>query len=113
MPLRPELQAVLQTLLADSAAEGTVSLDDIGAALGSRAVTPDEIDGMMAELEAAGRSIVGPEGGGTARLKRVLDEARALTSTGRRPTLALLSARTGLTSEEVRQALALAKVMQR
>jgi hypothetical protein len=92
-----------------------LTLDALGDAIGSLAITPDEIDALMAALEAQGRRLLGPEGGGgEQRLGRVIAAARALTSeTGRRPGVAEVAERSGLTPEQVRHALALLRVMQR
>jgi succinyl-CoA synthetase alpha subunit len=113
--VRAELQSIVVALLAASADAGEVSLDAIGVAIGARAITSVEIDAMISALEAAGRKVVGPEGGaGEARLKEVVAAARALgPELGRKPTVAEIAARSGLSADEVRHALALLKVMQR
>lgn len=113
--LRPELAEVVEELLAASQDAREVSLDAIGEALGTRAVSADEIELVFAALEAKGRRLVGPEGGGgEERLKRVVQAARALAAElGRRATVAEIGAHAGLSELEVRHALALAKVMQR
>jgi hypothetical protein len=114
-PLRPELQHVVDGLIELSAARREVTLDEIGDALGILPASHDEIDTMLAVLEAAGRKVVGPEGGGgEATLRRVLDEARAIRlATGRSPGAPELAARLGLPLERVRHALALARVIAR
>lgn len=77
--LRPPIARVLAELLAASEADKEVSLDRIGEAIGAMAITPDEIDGLMKALEAEGRRITSPEGGGgEERLRQVLVSARAL-----------------------------------
>ena len=115
MALRRELQAIVVTLLAASVETKEVTLDAIGHALGVRAVTPAEIDELLAALEAGGRTITGPEGGaGEERLKAVVAAARALApELGRAATVAEIAARAGLEVVEVRHALTLLKVMQR
>lgn len=114
MLVRPLLQPVLAALLADSEHDHLVTLDAVGEALGTLAITPEDIDALLAALEAAGRNIVGPEGGGgEARLLRVLAAARALRDEGTRPSVPAIAVRTGLREDEVRSALALARVMQR
>ena len=87
----------------------------MGEAIGARAITSEEIDAMITALEAAGRTIVGPEGGaGEAQLKAVVAAARSLgPELGRKPSVAEIAARAGISDEEVRHALALLKVMQR
>lgn len=116
--MRPELVAIVDALLASSAASGKVSLDALGAAIGARAITSPEIDAMMTALERAGREVVGREdvegGAGEERLKRVVAAARALRPVlGRKPTVAEIAARSGLDEEHVRHALTLLAVMQR
>lgn len=113
--MRSELQAIVEALLTASAATKEVPLDAVGHAVGARAITPLEIDAILAALEAAGRSITGPEGGaGEERLKAVVAAARALApELGRPATVAEIATRSGLEEEQVRHALALLKVMQR
>ena len=113
MPLRPVLEEVVRSLLARAPHE--VTLDEIGDALGTLAVTTDEIDAVLSALEAAGRAIAGPEGGrGAETLRAVLPAARALAaSLGRRPTIDEIAASVGLPAERVRHAIALGRVMGR
>jgi hypothetical protein len=113
--LRRELADVVEALVRTSEDAREVSLDAIGEALGARAVSTDEIELVFLSLEARGRRIVGPEGGGgEERLKRVVASARAFAAEhGRRASVAEIAALTGLSELEVRHALALAKVMQR
>lgn len=114
-PLRPHLASILAALLASSEGAGEVTLDEIGEAVGVTAVSLEDVDALLVALEGAGRRVSGPQGArGVGNLRRVLPEARALAaSLGRRPTLAELAARTGLSEEEVRHALALGRVMGR
>jgi hypothetical protein len=113
--LRVELADVVEALVRASEDAREVSLDAIGEAIGTRAASAEEIELVFSSLEARGRRIVGPEGGGgEERLKRVVHGARAFAAEhGRRATVAEIAAHTGLTELEVRHALALAKVMQR
>ncbi len=113
--LQNDLAAVVDALVASSEDTRTVSLDQIGYALGTRAVSTEEIELVFATLEARGREVTGPEGGGgEARLGRVVASARALAAArGRRATIAEIAADAGLTEIEVRHALALARVIQR
>ncbi len=113
--MRAELSAIVDALLAASEGAREVSLDAIGEAIGARAITSEEIDAMISALEAAGRKVVGPEGGaGEARLKEVVSAARALgPELGRKPTVSEIATRSGLSVAEVHHALALLKVMQR
>lgn len=113
--LRSELQAIVDALLAASVDTRQIPLDAIGNAIGARAVTAEEIDAIMTALETAGRRVVSPDGGsGEERLKAVVGAARALApELGRPATVSEIAARARLTPDEVRHALALAKVMQR
>jgi len=74
-----------------------------------------EIDVMVTELEARGRTIVSPAAmQGELLLQQVVAALRTLRpELGRSPTHAEIAAQTGLTLEQVRHALALAQVMQR
>src|SRR4051794_19715127 len=113
--MRPPLQAALDALLARNAAKRHVTLDEIGDALGTMAVTTDEIDAFMTELENAGFSLDSPPGPkGEETLRTVLEVARALRAeTGRNPSALEISARAGIPLEHVQHALALARVMSR
>jgi hypothetical protein len=113
--LRSELAPVLTALLSDSEATAKVELDAIGNALGSMAVSTEDIDALMTELERRGREIVAPTGGGAElHLGRVVAAARRLkTALARRPTLSEVAEEAKLTSEQVLVALALLRVMQR
>jgi hypothetical protein len=113
--LRPELATVLTTLLAASEDSRTVELDAIGEALGVLSVSTDEIDALIGALEAAGREVTAPSGGGIEQhLGSVVKAVRALSVTlARKPTLDEVAAQAGLGVEQVRLALALLRVMQR
>ncbi len=113
--MRAELQAIVDRLLAASAESGEVQLDEVGAAIGARAVTAPEIEAIIDALDAAGRKLVGPDGGaGEDRLKAVVAAARTLgPALGRKPTVAEIAAHAGISEADVRHALALVKVMQR
>lgn len=113
-PLRPELRAIVDALLATG--QKTLSLDALGDALGARAASADEIDAMMRALEAEGRVISGsedPNVRGEDRLKQVLASARVLRAElGRAPKPAEIAAHAGLDEDAVRHALGLARTMQ-
>lgn len=113
--MRQELHKVLEALLVESEVSGQVHIDRIGEALGLVAAGADDVDAMLDILEASGRKVVAPEGGGgELRLHAVLKAARALTPTlGRKPRPKEIAEHSGLTEEEVRTALALAQVMGR
>ena len=115
VPLRTELRAIVDAVVAASVDSRAITLDAIGDAIGTRAVTAEEIDAILETLEQAGLCVVSPEGGsGEARLKAVIAAARVLASELRRAAnVPEIAARAGLTVDEVRHALALARVMQR
>ena len=112
--MRAELRAIVDRLLAESAAGGEVHLDTVGEAIGARAITTPEIEAIFDALDAAGRRLVGPNGGaGEERLKSVVTAARTLTlRLGRKPTVAEIAGEAGLSEAAVKHALALVKVMQ-
>ncbi len=105
----------MEELAAASAGTGEVTLDSLGHAIGARAVTPSEIDEMLALLEGRGRTVVsGAGGGGEDRLKAVVHAARTLASKlGRPATLREIASCAGLEVDEARHALTLLKIMQR
>ncbi len=109
------LEESVAALLASSESSREVTLDAIGEAIGTRAVSHDDVDAIMRALEAKGRRVTGPEGGGgEERLRSVLAAARVLVAElGRKPTIAEIAARSGLSEDHVRHALSLARVMQR
>jgi hypothetical protein len=112
--MRRAIRDVLDDLLARSAPGGEITLDAIGDALGTVAASHDEIDGLIAGLEAEGR-VVGskPGGDGEATLREVLAAARTIKDEGGQPTPRGIADRTGLPLDRVRHALALARVMTR
>lgn len=114
-PLRPPLRAIVTELLASSVDARHVSLDALGEAIGTRAISTDEIDAIVTALESEGRTVGEPEAAlGTARLATVLETARTLAKElGRAPTRSEIATRAKMTDEAVRHALELAKVMQR
>lgn len=113
--LRRELALVLNALLAASEDSRRVELDTIGEALGVLSVSTDEIDALIGALEAEGREVVAPSGGGIEQhLGSVVKAVRALSVTlARKPTLDEVAAQAGIGVEQVRLALALLRVMQR
>lgn len=113
--LRPDLERVVERLLAASEDGRTVSIDAIGEALGVTPATGDEIDRVFTALERAGRAIVAPSGVDLpGRLRRVLAATRELTAgLGRKPHLAELAEATGLSHAEVRHALSFGQILGR
>jgi hypothetical protein len=114
--IKPELQAIVEQLLAASAGSREIGLDVLGEAIGSRAVSYTDVDVMIAALEAEGRTLTGSAADlrGEAHLGAVVTALRAAASEKRRrPTLQELAEQTGLSLEQVRHALMLARIMQR
>jgi hypothetical protein len=113
--LRDELRMVVNRLLEASEQSREVTLDELGDALGTLSASYPEIDAMIALLEAQARRVAAPAGGsGEAHLVRVVAAAKALSSQlGRRPSVAEIAPLAGLTLEQVRHALVLARIMQR
>jgi len=94
--------------------QDVVPIDAIGDAIGARAIDMEQIDRIIGELEAAGRQVTAPGGTGVATLKLVIPAARALAAELKRtPKISEIAARSGAAESDVRQALLLAKVMQR
>jgi hypothetical protein len=112
--LRTDLTDIVDALVAGAPA-GEVSLDELGAAIGARAVTTAEIDAMIDAIEARGVSVCAPRGGdGEQHLGRVISASRDLRAElGRVPRVDELAERAGLSAAEVRHALSLARIMQR
>ena len=115
--LRPELRAIVERLTRDSGGAGSreISLDALGNAIGTLAVSYPEIDAMIDAIEARGRSVAAASGGdGEAHLAAVLAAARALASElGRRPKRLEIARRAKLSDEQVKHALLLARIIQR
>jgi hypothetical protein len=113
--MRPELETVVAALLARSEDHRTVTLDEVGDALGTEVASADDVDAILLALEAAGRSIVSTPGGDPKeRLRSVLGAARDLQArTGRRPTPVEIAQETGLDESAVRAALMFGRVMGR
>lgn len=113
--LRSELQQVIEQLLRESEASGQVTLDQIGDAVGARAVSYVDVDAVIDALESAGRVVeAGAKPRGEEHLQLIVRSIRELSlQLGRRPTQPEISARTGLTQAEVSHALQLARIMQR
>jgi Sigma-70 region 3 len=92
-----------------------LSLDQVAEAIGTRRVTPDEIDALFEWLEAHGRSIGDPVGqGAAALLNEVLAAARSLRAElGRAPHPREIADETSLSIAAVQRALWFARILQR
>ena len=115
MDLPPHLRTALDELLRNSEDSRRVTLDTVGDALGSLAVDATQIDAIFGALEAEGRTIEAPSGGhGVAALRKVVPAARAIAKEqGRTARVPEIAERSGLSEDEVRRALLLARVMGR
>jgi hypothetical protein len=113
--LRTELEEIVELLLRESEASGQVALDQIGDAVGARAVSYVDVDAVISALEAAGRTVeAGAKPRGEEHLQLIIRSIRELsTELGKRPTQQQIADRTGLTQAEVSHALQLARIMQR
>lgn len=113
--LRSDLRTIVDRLVAASASTREVPLDALGTAIGTLAVSYTEIDAMISALEARGRQVIAPSSGrGEANLASVLTAARSLSAElGRRPSTREIALRAGLSADQVKHALMLARIMQR
>ena len=112
--LPPDLQTIIDRLLADSADTCQVTLDAIGDAIDTRPTSADEVGRLLEALEEAGRTIVEPPHDGPRDLARVLLAVRSLKiRLGRNPILAEIAIEAGLPLGTVRAALLLGRVMGR
>lgn len=105
--MRDAVQAILQELLARCPEGGHVHLNDLAEVIGTRLVTPDEIDALIGVLEALGRRVGEPlDGRDVGVLREVLGSAQRLRARlGRRPTVAEIAADSGHADHEVRRVL--------
>lgn len=114
MSLGPHLDPALQRLLQASGEGGCISLDEIGSALGTAAVSAEDIDALLTALEAKGRTVGGSAGlTGREALQQVLVAARELVRHGKKPRVDEIATATGLPESEVQKALLLARVLGR
>lgn len=106
---------VVAALVARFPGAREVPLDAVGEEAARFGLTNDEVEPVFDLLESRGVHVSAPQGGrGEANLQLVLTAARGLREAyGRTPSATELAAATGLAAHEVRQALALAKVLQR
>jgi hypothetical protein len=105
VPLRPELQAIFDQLMKDH--PDGLTLDELSDETWNRALSYADIDELIAALEEAGVDLEAAESPPPPEeLMQVLAAARALTSeTGKRPAVADIATRSGLTPAIVFRAL--------
>ena len=105
MSLRPELQTILDEILA--AHPDGLTLNELSEELVYRPVTYPDIDELIAALEEAGIDLEGPEPPARPEeLMKVLTAARDLAAAqGTRPSPDEIARHTGLTPMAVRRAL--------
>lgn len=113
MTLSPALKQILDTILASQ--RRPLTLDALADAIGMQAVSPADIDALMAALEERGIEVAAPEPGAvSADLTQVLATARLLrVELGRKPSALEIASRSGLEHTAVRAALLFARVMSR
>ena len=104
------LKEILASLLPDGAR--TLTLDEVGEAIGERAVGSDEVELLLSALEQAGATIVESSGEGLPQLlRRVLAAAREIRALGGSPSPTSISAHSGISVRAVRVALLYADVI--
>jgi hypothetical protein len=105
--MRPLILSIVDGLLARHRATTRVDLNDISEMIGSRAVSYDEVEYIVARLEAEGFEVGEPMNASEVRVMRVvLSAARELRSSLRRtPTIAEVARASGHPAHVVRRAL--------
>ena len=110
--MRPAVAVILQSLLARD--EHALWGGGIGDAIGTMAITPDEIEELFSALEAAGRQVERTTLNVREHLAVVLREARRLRQLlNAAPSVESIAAATGLGESAVRAALLYASVLGR
>jgi hypothetical protein len=109
VPLSPKLQTIFDAIM--TAHPGGLTLNVLSEELVDKPVDYADIEALIGALEDAGVDLDGPEAPPPPeQLVQVLAAARAVAAeTGRRPNIAEIAARTGLTLTVVRQALRLGR----
>lgn len=117
MTLRPVLTPVLTRLVDELAAPGprSITLDELGDAIGAAAISVEEIDLVITTLEERGIAVGDePARPASTHLGTVLRAARQLRSElGRTPSPEEIAQRSDLSTDEVRLALFAAQILQR
>jgi hypothetical protein len=111
MALRPELRRVADDLLARGR---RLTLDEVAEAIGAIAISSEEIDELLSEVEAHADVDCAPPVAARESLARVLASARALKSElGRAPSPDEIARHGGLSRDAVRLALLYARTLSR
>ena len=109
--MRPVVQAIVTELLVRHRASGRVHLNDIEEVIGAEPVSYDEVDQIIARLEAEGLAVgEPPDEAAIAVMREVLASARRLRGAlDRAPTVAEIALDSGHAEHLVRRALESAK----
>ena len=105
--MRPAVEAIVTVLLARHRASGRVHLNDIDEVIGAAPVSYDEVDALIARLEAEGL-VVGepPDDAAIAVMREVMASGRRLRGArDRAPTVAEIALDSGHAEHLVRRAL--------
>jgi biotin operon repressor len=107
-----DVQAVLEHLLARG--ETILSIDSIGEAIGGMAISQEEIEQLLDQLERAGKTIAMNDPKLRENLRPVIEQARLLKqASGANPSVSEIAAATHLSVAEVRTALLYASTLGR
>ena len=109
--MRPVVQAIVTELLMRHRASGRVHLNDIDEVIGAEAISYDEVDQLIARLEAEGLTVgEPPDEAAIAVMHEVLASARRLRGAlHRAPTVTEIALDSGHVEHLVRRALESAK----
>jgi hypothetical protein len=107
--MRPVVEAIVAELLARHRASGRVHLNDIDEVIGAAPVSYDEVDELIARLEAEGLAVgEPPDDAAIVVMREVMASARRLRGASgrdRAPTVAEIAADSGHAEHLVRRAL--------
>lgn len=110
-PVRLFIDGIVSSLVARHRASGRVELDDLDEAIGSNAVSYDEVDHIIERLEAEGLRVAEPlTPADIVTMRGIVEVARSLRARLQRtPTVAEIEAESGRPAHEVRRALQAAR----
>lgn len=112
--MKPSSEDLVRSLLAELLRDGSrsLTLDQIGEAIGDRSVGSEEVDLLLTRLEEAGVEVVGTgEEGMVSLLREVIRTAHLLRREGAAPTPTSIATRSGISVRAVRVALLYADVL--